>query len=143
MSKMTYKQIDHARARLATIERSLVGPAPTTVADPDFDEFVEALLDGTAVLTPAKFQTAIDEFLKARRKHSNYYNRPTIEKFIIAAVNATTRAKAEAVYAAEKATYDARNAVVSAEATKVEDQIVLGDQKAALAALQAFALLVV
>lgn len=142
MSKMTYKQIEHAQGRLATITQQLLGPSPDSVKNYDFDDLVEGLLDKEVTLDEVKFNRAIEKFLKARRKHTGYC-KPSFDGFLVTEVYATRVAKDRARFDKEDERYQTRRKFVNNHAIDVEDQIVLGDQQGALLALQAFAQLVV
>ena len=138
MAKMMMGQIDHARARVREIKAKLLGEQPEPVKSYNTSALSAAIRSGEQTFTGAQLQKLAQEWASHTRKAS-YYNRPSFESIVLEHAFAKERAADKKRYDAERKVYDEKAAVVNAEATKVEDAIVLGDQHAALAALTDFA----
>lgn len=139
MPKMMMGQIDHARARVRSIKAELLGSAPKNKKQYHITDLVAGLRDGTVVFTGPQLQKFAQEWADAYTNDRSTYSRTNFEQIVLEHAFAQERAEDAKRYEAEKLVYDARALRVNAEATKVEDAIVLGDQQAALAALTAFA----
>jgi len=139
MAKMMMGQIDHARARVRAIKNGLIGEAPERQKTYEVRDLVNGLRDGTVKFTGAQLQKFAQEWADQYSKDNHSYNRVNFESTVLGYAFSTERAAEKARFDTENAVYQERLGKVQAEATKVEDAIVLGDQHAALIALQAFA----
>jgi hypothetical protein len=133
MSKMNYKQIEHCQMRLSRLRGSKVGKSPSAPADIDEDAFLRSVADGTRRIQPAVLREACES--KLARGSSNYYD---LEDALIAVVYKTDNAKALKIFDAREVKFKALCARVDQEITRIEDEIVLGDQQAAMALIKAF-----
>ena len=139
MAKMMMGQIDHARARVRSIKAELLGKEPKPKETWDTNDLVNGLKDGTVKFTGAQLSKFAQEWVQAYSKSGSSYNKPTYERIVLDNAFKQERAADKKRYDAEYVLYQSRRQRVLAEATKVEDAIVLGDQHAALEALTAFA----
>ena len=139
MAKMLMGQIDHARARVRAIKQGLIGKAPESVKTYSVSDLVAGLRDGTVVFTGPQLQKFAQEWADQYTKDRSSYNRTSFESVVLENTFPQERAADQKRYDAEKVVYDNLCRRVNDEATKVEDAIVLGDNAAALQALQAFA----
>jgi len=139
MAKMMMGQIDHARARVRAIKANLVGKAPEKEKKYSVCDLCNGLRDGTVKFSGPQLQKFAQEWADSYAKETASYNKPSFEAIVLEYAFTKERAAEKARWDAEQATYRALADKVNAEATKVEDAIVLGDQHAALAALTAFA----
>ena len=161
MAKMLMGQIDHARGRIKDLTREKLGESPSYPSLPDEDTFKEGIKDGTITVTPALLKNAITAWetqasrLEVERggrswRYQSQDYKTTPDKIItrnsgdlgdyLAYTFYQKKYEAAlAVYEAELFEYNRRKALINNEATEVEDAIVLGDNAAALAALQKFA----
>jgi len=159
MAKMLMGQIDHARNRLTAISKEKIGPSPTRPKQLDVDDLKKALRAGDITVSPAKMKAAFNSWVVGEEittvncstnyhygGRSNTYTytivqeKPgSLEEYIAALFYDKPNAAEIKRYTKDTETFEARTAIVTVEATKVEDAIVLGDQQAALIALQAFA----
>jgi hypothetical protein len=139
MAKMMMGQIDHARTRVFTIKAELLGDPPDRPKEFVTADLVEGLRDGTVKFTGAQLQRFAQEWAAQYTKDRMRYNRTTFEQVVLNNAFSKERAAEKKRYDAENALYQSRKERVLAEATKVEDAIVLGDQHAALQALTDFA----
>jgi len=138
MAKMMMGQIDHARNRVRTIVSNLIGKRPESVKKYDTRDLVNGLRDGTVVFTGPQLQKFAQEWADQYINGSSY-NRTSFEAVVLENSFLQERAADTKRYDAEKLVHNNLVNRVNAEATKVEDAIVLGDNAAALAALTAFA----
>ena len=138
MAKMMMGQITHARERVAQIKRNLIGEAPDARISFDIEDIATSLEDGTLVFTGPQLQKVVSDWAIACRGKASYHC-PNLQNILRDAAYPLERAADKNRYDAEQAKYEARVKAANAEATKVEDAIVLGDNKAALDALIAFA----
>lgn len=139
MPKMMMGQIDHARARVRAIKAELLGKAPKREKQYDIADLVEGFRDGTVAFTGPQLQKFAMQWAESYAKERFRYDRPSFESIVLENAFAAERAADKKRFEAENLVYQNRLRKVNAEATKVEDAIVLGDQAAALLALQAFA----
>lgn len=139
MAKMMMGQIDHARARVRAIRSELLGEAPKLPKTYEISDLVQGLRNGEVAFTGTQLLQFAQEWVEDYTNERNSYRRPNFEAKVLEYAFATERKAEEQRYKAQKMKYDALCHKVNTEATKVEDAIVLGDQHAALAALQAFA----
>lgn len=139
MSKMMMGQIDHARQRVRDIKSRLLGEKPDSEKTWSTRDLSCGLRDGTVKFTGPELATFAKEWADAYLREQSSYNRPSFEGIVLGKAFAKERAAEKKRYDAELAAYEAIRIKVDAKATAVEDAIVLGDQHAALAALQDFA----
>ena len=139
MPKMLMGQIDHARGRVRQITRELLGEAPKKPAALHVSDMVQALRTGELSFSGKQLLDMVNEWTEEYAMKRSTYSSPSLEAVLLKNAFIKSRAVEEEKYQAELEKYRARQAKVNAEATKVEDAIVLGDQHAALAALQSFA----
>ena len=139
MEKMMMGQIDHARKRVRAIKTELLGEAPAQKKSYDTRDMVNGLRSGEVKFTGAELLKFAQEWVSEYDKDLNRYSRPNFESIVLEHAFGAERAADKARFDAENEVYQDRCARVNAEATKVEDAIVLGDQHAALVALQEFA----
>ena len=139
MAKMMMGQIDHARARVRAIKNGLLGSAPDDKKKYTTRDLVDGLKDGTVKFTGTQLQKFAQEWADQYTRESSSYSKPSFESIVLEYAFGKERAAEKARFDAEQAVYLALLQRVGAEATKVEDAIVLGDQHAALVALQEFA----
>lgn len=139
MAKMMMGQIDHARARVRAIKNGLIGEAPKRQKTYEVCDLVNGLRDGTVKFTGAQLQKFAQEWADQYSNENRSYRRINFENVVLEYAFGKERAVEKARFDAENAVYQERVRKVNAEATKVEDAIVLGDQHAALVALQSFA----
>ena len=139
MPKMLMGQIDHARGRVRQITKELLGEAPKKPAVMHVSDMVQALRTGELSFSGKQLQDMLNDWTEEYATRRSTYSSPTLETTLLQNAFTKRRADEQAQYEAELEKYRARQAKVNAEATKVEDAIVLGDQHAALAALQSFA----
>jgi len=139
MAKMLMGQIDHARARVRAIKQELIGKSPASLKTYSVSDLVEGLRDGTIVFTGPQLQKFAQEWANQYARSQSSYNRTSFESVVLEYAFAQERAADKKRYEAENLVYQNLSKRVNDEATKVEDAIVLGDNAAALAALQAFA----
>ena len=139
MAKMMMGQIDHARGRVRNIKAELLGSSPEKQRTYSVRDLVVGLRSGDVKFSGPQLQKFAQEWANQYAREVSSYNKPSFENIVLDYAFGADRAKEKARYEAEYATYSARSKLVNAEATKVEDAIVLGDQHAALAALTDFA----
>ena len=139
MPKMLMGQIDHARGRVRQIKKELLGEAPKKPDALHVADMVHALRTGELSFSGKQLQDVLNDWTEAYATKRSLYSSPSLETTLLQKAFIKSRAVEEEKYEAELEKYRARAAKVNAEATKVEDAIVLGDQHAALAALQSFA----
>jgi hypothetical protein len=161
MAKMMMGQIDHARDRIKQLKAEKLGAAPKVPAFMDTDELHTALRDGSVVPFPAQMKKALHNFTtkkpsrRIKRKNERWdYNRQqhvsdgvtvvevipdSISAALCDLINEKEIDEAIQIYSEEQKEYLRRSKILDDESTKVEDAIVLGDQHAALIALQEFA----
>jgi len=139
MSKMMMGQIDHARKRVRDIKAGLLGKAPEPEKVYHINDLTVGLRDGTVTFTGAELKAFAQEWAEESLSSTSRYNKVSFESIVLAKAFAKERAAEKKRYDLEKAAYDSIRDRVAEKATAVEDAIVLGDQHAALAALQDFA----
>lgn len=159
MAKMMMGQIDHARSRIREIKAEKLGDSVTDPDVPGKEQLRERILDGTLVVTPAQLRKAFNEFaeqIPSERVNSSsrysYSASRSVKKYEVTtkAPDSVDQALVNVVYAgliaseierwtAESLEYDRLQAILNKRASIVEDAIVLGDNSAALLALQEFA----
>lgn len=139
MAKMLMGQIDHARARVRQIKSDLIGKAPDAQESYSVSDLVEGLREGTVVFTGPQLQKFAQEWATQYARDRSTYNRTNFESIVLEKAFAQERAAEKVRFEAEDLVYQNLSRRVNDEATKVEDAIVLGDNAAALAALQSFA----
>jgi hypothetical protein len=139
MAKMMMGQIDHARARVRAIKTELLGKSPKPPKVYTIDDLVQGFRDGTVVFAGTELLQFAKEWVEDYTNERNSYRRPNFENTVLEYAFKEEREADQARYERQRVQYDALAHKVNTEATKVEDAIVLGDQHAALAALQSFA----
>ena len=138
MAKMMMGQIDHARARVGSIKRNLIGKAPKPVTVYKVADLANGLRDGSVSFTGPQLRAFAEKWAEGYAKASERYNRASFESIVLEGTFSAVRAAEDLRFETEQKVYMQRSNTVKAEATKVEDAIVLGDNAAALAALTAF-----
>jgi len=161
MAKMLMGQIDHARTRIAAIKVEKCGVKPKFPERPDSATVLKEIRAGDIVVKPTQLRQALENFInrtpvEVLQSHGGSYNyrikdyepksyaitetvRGTLGECLVDVVTPATFHKDLETWKAEDAEYRRRRDLLNEEATSVEDAIVLGDNAAALAALQAFA----
>jgi len=161
MGKMLMGQIDHARNRVKALSNEKLGESPTAPEMKGVQDLKNGLRDGTVVISAKKLNRAFEawnsnEEFKAVDSSSRYdYNLPgrpyvtvysvitkqhsSLDSYLAAVQFEATNAATVRRYMEEREVYESRKTLILSEAVQVEDAIVLGDQQAALIALQAFA----
>lgn len=134
MAKMNYKQIEHCQQRLHALRCSKVGKTPEKPRGPHEDKFLREIADGTRRIQPAVLRQACD----AKSRNNNGYK--DLEDYLIEICYEKDNAKALLIYEDRTDKYNAVCKRVDTEVTRIEDEIVLGDQQAAMALLKAFEL---
>jgi len=157
MSKMMMGQIDHAKNRVAELKKEKYGDSVKRVNIKDGENLLKELRNGEWQVTGTAIKQAFDNFVNelpgptVNKKTGNYQNNYEAY-YTIVNVPATSveDALATIVYRVQNLTeitrwedetelYNTRKEAIDIKATQVEDAIVLGDQHAALLALQDFA----
>lgn len=156
MAKMMMGQIDHARRRVAELKAKKLGGAPGAPEIKGGADVLEALRDGTITVTGPQLRKAFEAFVsktgsrQVDEDSGNYQNNYTSTYRIIErAPSSVEAALATGVYFKENTAEVTRfeqetklfrlnKEILDLEASRVEDAIVLGDQHAALQALQDF-----
>lgn len=160
MSKMLMGQIDHARGRIKQITREKLGDGPTYPEVPTPADFTKGLKDGTIRLTNALVTNAIAAWedqsprlevtaSTSRWIDGNYQNvgggkiktlnSGDLDDYLAYMFYRNVYEAAVAKFDTDYAEFTRRKAIIEGEAVTVEDAIVLGDNAAALLALQRFA----
>jgi len=161
MAKMLMGQIDHARDRIKALTREKLGECPGYPSVPSEGNFKEGVENGTIKVSSLLVNDALDAWLGQDpritiQQSSSRYNSSSCEYETVPATLVTKNSgdlgeylsytyfqekyeAAVAIYKSEIIEYNRRATLIKAEAHAVEDAIVLGDNAAALAALQAFA----
>ena len=139
MAKMMMGQIDHARARVRNIKADLLGKSPENKKQYSVNDLVTGLRDGAVSFTGPQLRDFAQEWADQYSKEYSSYNRVSFEDVVLEHAFATERAAEDKRWEAEITVFNDRKDKINAEATKVEDAIVLGDNAAALAALTSFA----
>jgi hypothetical protein len=139
MPKMMMGQIDHARSRVGAIKAELLGEAPKPPKQYKVEDLVDGLRTGEVQFTGSQMLQFANEWVDEYLDSRSPYHRPSFESKVLEYAFASERKTEETRYKAQREKYNALCHKVNAEATKVEDAIVLGDQHAALVALQEFA----
>ncbi len=134
MSKMNYKQIEHCQARLRSLRGSKVGKSPSKPDGPDEIKFLKEVASGVRRIQPATLRNA------CQRKVDSSNSYKDLEDYLLEICYEKDNAKALLVFEDRTAKFQALCKRVDAEVTRIEDEIVLGDQQAAMALLAAFTL---
>ena len=132
MAKMNYKQIEHCQKRLSTITASKIGQRPVKPEPPSEEDFVQSILSGERTISNALLKRACEKW---QDKKSYHYD---LQNALIELTFAEESKKELAAYEKQRKIYDALRDRVRAERDSIEDEIVLGDQAAAMALLRAF-----
>ena len=157
MAKMLMGQIDHARNRVKALKAEKLGGSPDAPKIKGSSNVLEGLRDGTITVTGPQLRKAFEAFVsktvsrQVDEQSGNYQNNYTSTYRIIErAPSSVEAALATDVYFKENTAevtrfeqetelYNLNKEALDLEASRVEDAIVLGDQHAALQALQDFA----
>ena len=159
MAKMMMGQIDHARNRIRDIRAEKLGPSPENPDIPGKEQLHKDLLSGAEVVTPAQLRRAFNEYVNripaervdtssswsASRREYRKKNQvtsllpDTIDQAIVNVIYGKRIAAEIDRFGRETVEYDRLNKILTDRSAVVEDAIVLGDQHAALLALQEFA----
>jgi len=139
MAKMMMGQIDHARSRVRAIKNELLGKSPDSQKTYSVRDLCNGLRDGTVKFSGPQLQKFAQEWADSYAKETSSYNKPSFEAIVLEYAFAKERAAEKARFEKENKVYQDRVRRVNEKATAVEDAIVLGDQHAALVALQEFA----
>ncbi len=156
MSKMMMGQIDHAKKRVQEIKNEKRGKAPKSPEILGGSDVLSAIREGDISISAGRLRQAFDAFLDrvvaptVLKKSGSYANDYTDTYTISDCIPGSVEdALANIVYAAENgeeitryeeesAEYKRLSEILDDRAAIVEDAIVLGDQHAALLALQEF-----
>jgi len=157
MAKMMMGQIDHARQRVAELKSKKLGTAPKQPQLKGAKDVLKDLRNGSVTVSGPQLRKAFDAYIneevakQLQEIHGNYSNGYTSTYRLAAKAPESVEAALAAVvyikdntaevsrYEQEKELYDLNQAALNLKAAEVEDAIVLGDQHAALAALNDFA----
>ena len=157
MAKMMMGQIDHARQRVAELKSKKLGAAPKHPQLKGADDILKALREGSVTVTGPQLRKAFDAYIneepakQLQEIHGNYKNGyvstyrlaanapKSVEAALAAVVYIKDNTAEVSRYEQEKELYDLNQTALNLKAAEVEDAIVLGDQHAALAALNDFA----
>lgn len=159
MSKMLMGQINHARDRVKQLKAEKSGNSPRTPKFLDSTRFLEDLKKGAVTVTGPKLKEAFNAYISGIKlpcvESSSKYNfelRAHVTTYELTEKSASSVEdalaareylkinEAEALrYNRERELYELRQEALTVKAQQVEDAIVLGDQQAALIALQEFA----
>jgi len=139
MPKMMMGQIDHARARVRSIKATLIGKAPVNQKAYNTRDLVNGLRTGEVKFSGVQLQRFAQEWADQYSQETSSYSKPNFESIVLEYAFAKARTAEKTRYDAEFAAYSRLRDIVNEKANAVEDAIVLGDQHAALIALQEFA----
>jgi len=161
MAKMLMGQIDHARDRIKQITAEKLGVRPETPERLDADALMAKVRSGALTLAPSQLKLALSNYIgkvpvevvkssggnynyrSSRQEGARYHVaevvRDTLSECIADVILGYDSQRAVLEWKRDYDAYVIRKETLAAEATTVEDAIVLGDQAAALAALTAFA----
>lgn len=157
MSKMMMGQIDHAKKRVAELKLEKYGSRPVSPTIKRGKTLLKELLDNNRTVTNSLIVSAFDDYLEGAvslelKEHTTGYGdtRKTTYERVQKIAGSVEDALAAIIYAKENAAeiarfesetelYKTRQEAINIAATDCEDAIVLGDQHAALIALQDFA----
>ncbi len=141
MSKMNYKQIEHAQQRLSEVCRQLCGKPPVAPKEPEDREIIAEIAAGRRV-TPIVLQQAALAWVTERNKTSRWDD-PNFVALLGTELHHYSRTKEIAAYEKEKAKHDARAAKINVKYVEAGDEIVLGDCSRALELIKEFSKLTV
>jgi len=153
-------QITHARERIVTITAEKLGPRPAPPEKLDHDEVMRSIRNGDTVVKPTQLRQALDNYVNrtpvdeitssggkydyrtGKTSSKTYYLtqtvRSTLSQCLADVVAPPSYAADLQVWKKDQKEWERRRDLIKGEAVAVEDAIVLGDNAAALAALQAF-----
>jgi hypothetical protein len=145
MAKMMMGQIDHARQRVAELKKAKLGDQPKTPDLKGAGDILKALREGSVTVTGPQLRKAFDAYIL--HYSNNYTSTYSLKKSAPQSVEA---ALATVIYIKENTAevsrfeqetelFNLNQEALNLKASEVEDAIVLGDQHAALAALNDFA----
>jgi hypothetical protein len=150
-------QIDHARNRLRELVAAKTGECPQRPKLVTPADVVKELKDGELTVKPALLKRAFDAWIAGEAlevavvESGNYRNNyqdinelqtkipSSLEEALCSLIYTEENAKRSNAYRDSKKAYEERCQRITKESKAVEDAIVLGDQLAALQALQEFA----
>lgn len=157
MSKMMMGQIDHAKNRVRELKQQKYGDQPEAPTILGGADVVKALRKGKISVSGAQIRAAFDKYINKEvednlKETSGSYVNDYKKTYSIERVKPSSveNALAHVVYKKENTAeikrfqlettlYNTRQEAINIAATDTEDAIVLGDQHAALIALQEFA----
>ena len=157
MSKMMMGQIDHAKARVKELKLAKYGDKPLPPKLKGSSDVILAIRENDISITAPTLRRAFDAYVDEEvspgvKKESGSYKNDFKTRYTLAekAPSSIEAALASIIYEkvnaaecarweAETELYDTRQEAINIAATNCEDAIVLGDQHAALVALQEFA----
>ena len=157
MSKMMMGQIDHAKKRVAELKLQKYGNTPKPPKIKGGSHVLKALLAGDVTVTGAQIRKAFDNYVNKEvadnlkedsGTYMNDYKKTysitkqvpsSVENALAAIIYAKPNTAEVERFESETELYSARKEAINIAATDCEDAIVLGDQQAALLALQHFA----
>lgn len=157
MAKMLMGQIDHARNRIKALKAEKLGHPPEGPALKGSDALLKGLRDGSITVTGPQLKKAFEAYISetpdeqvdeiAGNYRNNYevsfrvVKRPprSVEDALATAIYFKENSAEVARYKQETELFNLNRETLELEASCVEDAIVLGDQHAALQALQDFA----
>lgn len=161
MAKMLMGQIDHARDRIKELAKLKLTDAPKKPELVTASDVLSSIKKGETTVSATQLKKAFDNYvngvpIQVVKSESGYYNHSkrrheegnsyvgddtpsSVEEAIRNVIYEKQIKAGVAAYVAEKTIFDEKKAIIMAKATETEDLIVLGDQQAAQAALQAFA----
>ena len=136
MAKMTNLQIEHARHRLHEIKCKVLGPRPTSPAKPGGKDLIKLIADEADLgISPKVMRDAAREVMAG----NTYYSKDNFMDKLAEKVFALKIEAERADYIEAKSEHEARSAKFLAQATAVEDAIILGDGSEALEKLNELA----
>lgn len=160
MSKMLMGQIDHARNRIRSLTTEKLGERPTYPEVPTADDFKKGVKNGDITVTPTLLKAAILGWANktgrltvtgttSRWVDGSYVSsgggqiKPThvgdLDDYLSYEYYRTIYEAGVAKFDVEFTEFERRRKIIEGRAVEVEDSIVLGDNAAALVALQSFA----
>jgi hypothetical protein len=157
MAKMMMGQIDHAKQRVAALKQEKYGDKPKSMTIKNGVTLLKEIRDGKISLSASAIKVGFDNFVNGvatttvevengcyRNDYTKTFKKvqtpPSTVESALARTLYVKENKAEILrYEQETELYNLRQEAIDIKATTVEDAIVLGDQHAALLALQDFA----
>lgn len=134
MAKMNYKQIEHCQARLDKLRGSKIGECPEKPEDLDVTVVMKEIYTGERRISSAQLRAACEAYLQS----GGGYRRDHLEDLLVEAIYKKENAKALIIYEDRAAKFKALCKRVDGEITRITDEIVLGDQQAAMGLIASF-----